>query len=91
MALPARKMTGRPACWPGALFAGKFACIYVGLQYTSASRLTVFCTTRPSWLALLLPRFIRQTALHLAMAGPGSGVCVGVGLALGDRLARPRR
>ena len=26
----------------GALFAGEFACIYVGLQYTSASRLTVF-------------------------------------------------
>ena len=24
----------------GALFAGEFACIYLGLQYTSASRLT---------------------------------------------------
>jgi drug/metabolite transporter (DMT)-like permease len=40
----------------GALFAGEFACIYLGLQYTTASRLTVFLYASPFWVALLLPR-----------------------------------
>ena len=43
---PARQLAA--GLLAGALFAGEFACIYVGLQYTSASRLTVFCTARPS-------------------------------------------
>src|SRR3989344_863579 len=42
----------------GALFAGEFACIYLGLQYTTASRLTVFLYASPFWVALLLPRFV---------------------------------
>jgi drug/metabolite transporter (DMT)-like permease len=41
----------------GALFAGEFVCIYVGLQHTTASRLTVFLYTSPFWVALILPRF----------------------------------
>ncbi|TSE30638.1 2A78: carboxylate/amino acid/amine transporter [Tepidimonas thermarum] len=41
----------------GALFAAEFVCIYLGLQHTSASRLTVFLYTSPFWVALLLPRF----------------------------------
>ena len=39
----------------GALFGAEFACIYLGLQYTSASRLTVFFYTSPFWVAVLLP------------------------------------
>ena len=74
----------------GALFAGEFACIYVGLQYTSASRLTVFLYSSPFWLALLLPRFIPGERLHLAMAGPGGGVC-GRGAGAGRQAGRPRR
>ncbi len=42
----------------GALFAAEFVCIYVGLQYTAASRLTVFLYTSPFWVALLVPRFV---------------------------------
>lgn len=42
----------------GLLFAGEFACIYVGLQHTSASRLTVFLYTAPFVVALLLPRLV---------------------------------
>ena len=42
----------------GALFAGEFVCIYVGLQHTSASRLTVFVYTAPFVVAVLLPRFV---------------------------------
>ena len=39
----------------GALFAGEFAFIYAGLQFTNASRLTIFLYTSPFWVAALLP------------------------------------
>jgi EamA-like transporter family len=45
--------------WPGllvgVLFSFEFACIYIGLQHTGASRLTVFLYTAPFWVAALLP------------------------------------
>jgi drug/metabolite transporter (DMT)-like permease len=48
----------------GALFAGEFTCIYIGLQHTSASRLTVFLYTSPFVVALFLPRFVPAERLH---------------------------
>jgi len=48
----------------GSLFAGEFACIYLGLQYTSASRLTVFLYTSPFWVALLLPFWVASEKLR---------------------------
>ena len=42
----------------GGLFAGELVCIYLGLKYTTASRLTVFLYTSPFVVALLLPRFV---------------------------------
>ncbi|MGJ7509183.1 DMT family transporter [Variovorax sp. GT1P44] len=48
----------------GALFAGEFVCIYIGLQNTSASRLTVFLYTAPFVVALLLPRIVPAERLH---------------------------
>ncbi len=61
----------------GLLFAGEFACIYLGLQYTAASRLTVFLYCAPFVVALLLPRIvpterllaIQWAGLLLAFAG----------------------
>ena len=50
----------------GALFAGEFICIYLGLQHTGASRLTVFLYTSPFWVALLVPLKIRTERLHRA-------------------------
>lgn len=47
-----------PGLLAGSLFAGEFVCIYMGLQHTSASRLTVFLYTSPFVVALLLPRFV---------------------------------
>ena len=48
----------------GALFAAEFACIYLGLQYTAASRLTVFLYTSPFWVAALVPLFVRSERLR---------------------------
>ena len=42
----------------GALFAAEFAFIYAGLQYTNASRLTIFLYTSPFWVASLLPLLV---------------------------------
>lgn len=70
----------------GALFAGEFACIYLGLQYTTASRLTVFLYTSPFWVALLLPRFIPGERLAGLQWLGLAAAFVGVGLALGDGL-----
>jgi drug/metabolite transporter (DMT)-like permease len=48
----------------GVLFAAEFALIYLGLQHTSASRLTVFLYTSPFWVAILLPRFVPSEKLR---------------------------
>jgi len=48
----------------GALFAGEFVCIYIGLQHTTASRLTVFVYTAPFVVAVLLPRFVPAERLR---------------------------
>ena len=50
----------------GALFAGEFTCIYLGLRDTAASRLTVFLYTSPFVVALLLPRFVPAEKLRPA-------------------------
>lgn len=42
----------------GALFAVEFAALYLGLQRTTASRLTTFLYTSPFWVALVLPLLV---------------------------------
>lgn len=73
----------------GALFAGEFACVYLGLQYTQASRLTVLLYCAPFWVALILPRFVPGEGLvgwqWLGLAGAFAGAA----LALGDGLWHP--
>ena len=48
----------------GALFGAEFACIYLGLQATTASRLTVFLYTSPFWVAVLVPLWDRSERLR---------------------------
>jgi drug/metabolite transporter (DMT)-like permease len=48
----------------GSLFAAEFAFLYLGLQYTSASRLTVFLYTSPFWVAALLPIWVKSEKLR---------------------------
>ena len=48
----------------GVLFGAEFACIYLGLQFTTASRLTVFLYTSPFWVAVLVPLWDRSERLR---------------------------
>ena len=48
----------------GVLFGAEFACIYLGLQATTASRLTVFLYTSPFWVAVLVPLWDRSERLR---------------------------
>jgi drug/metabolite transporter (DMT)-like permease len=53
----------------GALFAAEFGCIFVGLQFTSASRMVVFIYLAPFFVSALLPLVVRgerMTALQWA-------------------------
>jgi drug/metabolite transporter (DMT)-like permease len=62
--LLARDGTLKAGLLAGMLFAGEFACIYIGLQFTTASRLTVLLYTSPFWVALLLPLWVHAERLR---------------------------
>jgi drug/metabolite transporter (DMT)-like permease len=47
----------------GVLFAAEFACLFVGLQFTSASRMVVFLYCSPFVVALLMPLLARSERL----------------------------
>jgi drug/metabolite transporter (DMT)-like permease len=48
----------------GSLFSFEFACIYLALSYTGASRVTVFLYTSPFWVAVLLPLFVTSERMN---------------------------
>ena len=73
-----------PGLAAGCLFALEFACLYTGLQFSSASRLTVFLYTAPFWVAVLLPFFVPSERLRsLQWLGLGLAFAA-VGFALRD-------
>ena len=55
--------SARPGLLAGTLFALEFVFLFVGLQYTSAARLTLLLYTSPLWVALVLPLFVRSEGL----------------------------
>ena len=63
LALFTRDGSWRTGVLAGALFAAEFACMYIGLQHTTASRLTLFLYTSPFWVAVLVPMFVRTERL----------------------------
>ena len=72
----------------GSLFAFEFACLYAGLQFSAASRLTVFLYTAPFWVAVLLPLWVASERLHkLQWLGLGLAF-VAVLFALSDGLGQ---
>jgi drug/metabolite transporter (DMT)-like permease len=50
----------RAGLWVGLLFSAEFVCLYMGMQYTTASRLTIFLYTSPFWVAMLLPLWVKS-------------------------------
>jgi drug/metabolite transporter (DMT)-like permease len=78
MTLFERDATLRGGLLAGALFAGEFACIFIGLQFTSASRMVVFIYLAPFVVALGMPLIARgerlSTLQWLGLAAAFAGV-----------------
>ena len=55
--------TGPAGLLTGVIFAVEFACIFVGLQFTTASRMVVFLYTAPFVVALGMPLIARNEKL----------------------------
>jgi drug/metabolite transporter (DMT)-like permease len=84
-----RDGTGLAGIAAGTLFALEFACIFVGLQYTSASRMTVFLYLSPFVVALGMP-WIKGGEHLQASQWLGLGVAfAGVALAFSEGLHAP--
>jgi drug/metabolite transporter (DMT)-like permease len=87
--IPLRPDAGAPSTlWPGlaagTLFALEFGCIFVGLQYTSASRMAVLIYLAPFFVALGMPWIAPAERLR---GGQLAGLVVafaGVAIALGE-------
>jgi drug/metabolite transporter (DMT)-like permease len=87
IALFARDGTLRGGVLAGLLFASEFGCIFVGLQFTTASRMAVFIYIAPFVVALGMPWISRAERLApLQWAGLAFGFG-GVVLALAEGLA----
>jgi drug/metabolite transporter (DMT)-like permease len=76
-----------PGLIAGVLFAIEFGCIYGGLQYTSASRLTVFTYTSPFWVAVLVPLWVPTEKVGKAQWLGLVLAFLGVAVALSDGLS----
>jgi drug/metabolite transporter (DMT)-like permease len=78
IALFERDGTLRGGLLAGALFAAEFACIFIGLQFTSASRMVVFIYLSPFVVALGMPLIARGERLApsqwLGLAAAFAGV-----------------
>lgn len=73
----------------GLLFAIEFACIFVGLQYTDASRMAVFIYLAPFVVALGMPFITASENLDRWQIGGLLAAFVGVVLAFADGFAAP--
>jgi drug/metabolite transporter (DMT)-like permease len=73
----------------GALFAAEFACIFVGLQYTSASRMVVFIYLSPFVVALGMPFIARSERLSALQALGLMLAFAGVAWAFAEGFSRP--
>ena len=81
--------TGRGGLLAGSLFAAEFACIFLGLQYTSASRMSVFLYLSPFVVALGMPFIARHERLHAPQVAGLALAFAGVVWAFAEGFARP--
>ena len=70
--------TGRAGLLAGLLFAAEFACIFIGMQYTSASRMVVFLYTAPFVVALGMPLIAHNERLSAVQAAGLAAAFAGV-------------
>jgi drug/metabolite transporter (DMT)-like permease len=87
--IPLRPAAGAvPTLWPGiaagALFALEFGCIFVGMQYTSASRMAVFIYLAPFFVALGMPWIAPAERLRRGQVAGLVVAFAGVAIALGE-------
>jgi drug/metabolite transporter (DMT)-like permease len=81
--------TLRAGLLAGGLFAAEFACIFLGLQFTTASRMVVFIYTAPFFVALAMPLVAATERLKPAqMLGLSIGFG-GVVLAFAEGFSQP--
>jgi drug/metabolite transporter (DMT)-like permease len=73
----------------GALFAAEFGCIFLGLQFTSASRMVVFIYLSPFVVALGMPFIARSERLTLLQLLGLSAAFAGVAWAFAEGFTRP--
>ena len=73
----------------GALFAAEFFCIFVGLQFTTASRMVVFIYIAPFVVALGMPLISRAERLHAVQATGLVLAFAGVAWAFSEGFSQP--
>src|SRR5664279_5143898 len=73
----------------GALFAAEFFCIFVGLQFTTASRMVVFIYTAPFFVALGMPFIARSERLRPVQIVGLVVAFAGVAWAFAEGFSRP--
>ena len=73
----------------GALFAAEFFCIFVGLEYTTASRMVVFIYISPFVVALGMPLIARSERLSVAQSAGLVLAFAGVAWAFAEGFSHP--
>jgi drug/metabolite transporter (DMT)-like permease len=73
----------------GSLFAGEFACVFVGLQFTTASRMIVFIYLSPFVVALGMPFIARTERLAALQLGGLAAAFAGVAWAFAEGFHAP--
>jgi len=71
------------------LFAAEFFCIFVGLQFTTASRMVVFIYIAPFVVALGMPLIARSERLSLVQSGGLVLAFAGVAWAFSEGFSQP--
>jgi drug/metabolite transporter (DMT)-like permease len=83
--------SGRAGLLLGVLFAAEFACVFIGLQFTSASRMVVFLYSAPFFIALGMPLLLRRERLDrvqvLGLVSAFAGVVWAYSESLGAKAA----
>jgi drug/metabolite transporter (DMT)-like permease len=87
IALFERDGTWRGGLLAGVLFAAEFGCIFVGLQFTTASRMVVFIYLAPFFVSALLPLVARGERMSAAQWAGLAVAFAGVAWAFAEAFA----